>query len=85
MLCRIYGFHAINDKTFIVMGNVFSSHIQIDSLYDLKGSTVGRTSSGPVKRDLDFNRSIRLSPMHKTAFLNQIKADAHVRRRLARH
>jgi len=36
MLCRIYGFHAINNTTFIVMGNVFSTHLQIDQLYDLK-------------------------------------------------
>lgn len=59
------------------MGNVFSTHLSIDDLYDLKGSTVGRTAGqSSVKKDLDFNRTIRLSPEHKELFLQQLNADA---------
>ena len=45
----------MDDIHFIIMGGVFQTNIEITEFYDLKGSTVGRTSKGTLpKKDLDI-------------------------------
>jgi 1-phosphatidylinositol-4-phosphate 5-kinase len=53
---------------FIVMNNVFQSALPLTKQYDLKGSTLGRTSrgegagakSGRVLKDLDLDIKLKL-------------------------
>jgi Phosphatidylinositol-4-phosphate 5-Kinase len=71
------------DKKFIVMNNVFDTGIGMDMIFDLKGSTVSRTTesvdgSQAVLKDTDFQKSkikIYLSDADKAFILNQIKLD----------
>jgi len=71
---------------FIVMGNLFSTPLEIDVRYDLKGSIYGRTSRKPgvqldksiALKDLDFTadkKAINLSQDDKQLFLRQIEID----------
>ena len=56
-LVRIYGWYEIDDQQFIVMGNIFQTHLPLNEVYDLKGSTVGRTNkNGFVKKDKDIKK-----------------------------
>ena len=52
---------------FIVMNNVFQTHLPIHRLYDLKGSTCGRgqgaaepAGAGTILKDLDLNIQLKL-------------------------
>ena len=51
---------------FIVMNNVFQGALPIGKQYDLKGSTLGRTSgadaakTGTVLKDLDLDMKLKL-------------------------
>jgi hypothetical protein len=61
LICRIYGSHEISGNNFIVMGNVLESPLPLSSIFDLKGSTVGRTNpNGFVKKDLDLKKKINI-------------------------
>jgi 1-phosphatidylinositol-4-phosphate 5-kinase len=58
LMVRMYASHEIDNTAFVVMGNCFESPYNIDLIYDLKGSTVGRTNpNGFVKKDLDLLES----------------------------
>ena len=37
--------HAVVQARFVVMGNVFPTDVRLHRRYDLKGSTLGRTSA----------------------------------------
>eukprot|EP01080_Neovahlkampfia_damariscottae_P002181 gene2181-2045_t len=55
LIVRIYGWYEIDDVHFIIMGGIFQTNIDVVEFYDLKGSTVGRTSKGAFpKKDLDI-------------------------------
>lgn len=78
LLSRLYGLHQLNDANFIVMENVFATDKQIHSVFDLKGSTIGRTNpDGSVKKDLDFDQStrIRLGFQRKGMLMHQLERD----------
>jgi 1-phosphatidylinositol-4-phosphate 5-kinase len=71
---------------FIIMGNLFSTPLELDLRYDLKGSVYGRTSRKPgvpidksiALKDLDFKddkMSIRMMAEDKQIFLRQIEID----------
>jgi hypothetical protein len=81
LLVRYYGLYKINHSPFVVMGNCFVTDINIHEIYDLKGSTYGRTNKGPgVKKDLDFTEAgLRLKlGLRKGKFLTQLGADVEV-------
>lgn len=76
LLCRYYGLHKINNVIFVVMGNAFDTNIKITEVYDLKGSTIGRTNPGEgVKKDLDLKQSINLGEARKARLIEQLTLD----------
>lgn len=70
----------MNNIPFIIMGNVFESSTKIPEVYDLKGSTVGRSNPGEgVKKDLDFTskrKYIKLDGTLRKQFIQQLEKDA---------
>jgi hypothetical protein len=55
LLVRIYGWFEFDEINFIIMGGVFQTSLPINEFYDLKGSTIGRSSKGTFpKKDLDI-------------------------------
>jgi 1-phosphatidylinositol-4-phosphate 5-kinase len=98
LIPRIFGFHNINyaskrknlKKSFIVMENLFSSGLEVHLRFDLKGSTVGRTTDpnedfSVARKDLDFNRGglkIKLSKATREKLLTQISKDSSFFERL---
>eukprot|EP01120_Amphizonella_sp_Union-15-10_P002730 TRINITY_DN13030_c0_g1_i1.p1 TRINITY_DN13030_c0_g1~~TRINITY_DN13030_c0_g1_i1.p1 ORF type:complete len:269 (+),score=37.96 TRINITY_DN13030_c0_g1_i1:1-807(+) len=76
-LTKYCGLHEIDNNTFVVMQNVFDTTRTIHEIYDLKGSTVGRSNpNAGVKKDLDFQKMITL-PLHlKKRFLTQLNNDS---------
>eukprot|EP01121_Diplochlamys_sp_Union-15-3_P012493 TRINITY_DN3748_c0_g1_i2.p1 TRINITY_DN3748_c0_g1~~TRINITY_DN3748_c0_g1_i2.p1 ORF type:complete len:194 (+),score=27.44 TRINITY_DN3748_c0_g1_i2:454-1035(+) len=59
------------------MLNVFISTKEINEIYDLKGSTLGRSNpNGSVKKDLDWKKKIALPKDIKDELLKQIENDA---------
>lgn len=89
-LARIYGMHRVkmyhlNRKVhFVIMGSVFDTPSQINTIYDLKGSLVGRSAtpaereSGGVLKDNDLLADgVKLKLGSKRdLFLSQIEKDA---------
>lgn len=59
-------------------GNTFESSVKIDEIYDLKGSTKGRTSKGFVKKDLDLQKKLLFGKEEKKKFIEQIERDSEV-------
>lgn len=98
LIQKFFGFHNIKyykesekvNKNFIIMDNLFSSGHEIHLRFDLKGSTVGRTTDPDedfsiARKDIDFNRSgmkIKLSPGDKDAVIEQIRKDCQFFERL---
>jgi len=88
LLCRFYGLHRITPKRgrhvrFVVMNNIFQTHLKIHEHYDLKGSTVGRYASQKEKakttpnfKDMDLNKHIRIGPELGKELLYQLTTDA---------
>jgi 1-phosphatidylinositol-4-phosphate 5-kinase len=63
------------------MANVFETRLPIDKVFDLKGSTYGRTNpdANGVQKDLDWesqNRKIFVDPGTRQSLLHQLKLDA---------
>lgn len=91
LIPKFFGFHNIKfasktknlKKNFIVMENLFCSGLEIHMRFDLKGSSVGRTTDpaedfSVARKDMDFNRSglkIKLSTSMRDKVLNQIGKD----------
>jgi len=105
LLIHFYGLHSLRVKKnggrstntstyqklyFVVMGNMFSTHLDIQRRYDLKGSRLGRSTPEDQRgdetvalRDNDFVddvkngviKKIRLNPAKRTALIEQIKRD----------
>eukprot|EP01027_Heterolobosea_sp_BB2_P010369 GEZU01015219.1.p1 GENE.GEZU01015219.1~~GEZU01015219.1.p1 ORF type:complete len:170 (-),score=29.06 GEZU01015219.1:40-549(-) len=81
LLARFYGLHKIDDTPFVVMENIFETNEEIHLIYDLKGSTLGRTNAGGyIRKDLDFENEcrIRLGPERRAIFLSQLEKDIKV-------
>jgi 1-phosphatidylinositol-4-phosphate 5-kinase len=64
MIGRFFGLHKINQTAFVVMENVFQTNIPIHRVYDLKGSTVNRSTvqGESVQKDMDLNQYCFLPP-----------------------
>jgi len=104
LLIHFYGLHSLRVKKngrnansstyqklyFVVMGNMFSTHLDIQRRYDLKGSRVGRSTPQDHRRDEtialrdnDFVdevndgtiKAIKLNPATRLALIEQIKRD----------
>mmetsp|Transcript_2622 Transcript_2622/g.5091 ORF Transcript_2622/g.5091 Transcript_2622/m.5091 type:complete len:593 (-) Transcript_2622:184-1962(-) len=94
LLVRICGMHKVRlstvgrDMHFVIMKSVYSNAAsrKIHSVYDLKGSTLGRLAktNEPVWKDLDLIRNkqmFKLGPLREK-FLEQVKSDAEFLERL---
>lgn len=57
LLAKMFGIYKIRDKFFVALENIFFNKNHIDVIYDLKGSTMGRTnqSGKGAFKDLDFD------------------------------
>ncbi|KAJ3120861.1 Phosphatidylinositol-4-phosphate 5-kinase [Nowakowskiella sp. JEL0407] len=91
LLSRIFGLHRVklpgNKKIhFVVMGNVFPSNKDIHEVYDLKGSTVGRSipeeearkNPRAVMKDLNWinrNKKLYLGEEKKSKLVEQMELD----------
>ncbi len=92
MYCKLYdiGMHRIKmyhlrrKVHFVIMSSVFDTAAQINTIYDLKGSLVGRSAtekeraSGGVLKDCDLiadHRKLHLGPK-KLDFMRQLNSDA---------
>lgn len=80
LITRYYGLHKLNEMPVVIMGNVFETNRKLHEVYDLKGSTIGRTNptGKGVLKDLDFsnnNRRIRIGSTRKQRLLAQIERD----------
>lgn len=91
LLVRILGMHRVKmyhlrrKVHFVIMSSVFDTAEEIHNIYDLKGSTIGRSatlkekSSGGVLKDQDLlnaGRKFHLSNK-KDALIKQITSDAY--------
>jgi 1-phosphatidylinositol-4-phosphate 5-kinase len=97
LITRFYGLYSIkpldsNEKNvrFVIMNNVFDTELEIHEKYDLKGSTVGRSSQKDVVeidlkkkkniilKDLDIKenkKKIKIEKKLKEQLLTQLKSD----------
>eukprot|EP01025_Chloroclados_australasicus_P064321 TRINITY_DN8580_c3_g1_i6.p2 TRINITY_DN8580_c3_g1~~TRINITY_DN8580_c3_g1_i6.p2 ORF type:complete len:501 (-),score=43.13 TRINITY_DN8580_c3_g1_i6:340-1842(-) len=97
LLTKFYGLHritAINGRAvrFVVMGNIFQTHLKLHRRYDLKGSTFGRTvgqwpppgqdpkeaGDPPVFKDLDLNVSFKLEKSWQHRLIKQLEVDSQL-------
>lgn len=70
---------------FVIMNNWFNTSFTPNEVYDLKGSTVGRTNiegKGSILKDLDIKRKLYMRSDLKEKFLEQLEKDAQF---LAQH
>ena len=83
-------YHLHRNVHFVIMGSVFDTPEQINVIYDLKGSLVGRRATpaerqgGGVLKDMDLieDRCVIELGSKKEMFLAQLKKDAEF---LAQH
>jgi Ca2+-binding EF-hand superfamily protein len=76
LISRVYGCFIFDGKGFIVMKNVFATHRRIDEIYDLKGSTVARSSpEGPVFKDMDLTQKILVGKEKRSKLLSIMYKD----------
>ena len=89
LLTRMFGLHSIRlasgkDICFIVMENVFSSELEVQEQYDLKGSTIDRQVevgdasdlSRITRKDLDLQRKVQIGFTRKSLLMQQIECDS---------
>lgn len=81
---RVKMYHLRRKVHFVIMRSVFDSPVQIHTIYDLKGSLIGRSAtekeraSGGVLKDNDLiadKRTLHLG-VKKPAFMEQLEKDA---------
>lgn len=94
LLPRFYGVYSMKHEgiggmvRFVVMNNVFATPSPLNEVYDLKGSTLGRSSGedvpkGSLLKDLDIKRKFHLPDAAvEERFLEQLQADSQF---LAQH
>jgi 1-phosphatidylinositol-4-phosphate 5-kinase len=97
LLCRFYGMHRVKMKFlgeeihFVIMGSVFDTNKTIHTIYDLKGSTLGRITkqedcdAGAVQKDLNLANSkkkILLGPAHVKLLADTLRSDIDLLTRL---
>ncbi|XP_014489750.1 phosphatidylinositol 4-phosphate 5-kinase 5-like isoform X3 [Vigna radiata var. radiata] len=93
LLTKYYGLHCVKlngpiqkKVRFIIMGNLFSSEFITHRRYDLKGSSLGRTSDKPeteisettILKDLDLNFIFQLEKSNFEEFCRQVDLDCEI-------
>jgi 1-phosphatidylinositol-4-phosphate 5-kinase len=90
LITRFYGLYSIkpldsNEKNvrFVIMNNVFDTELEIHEKYDLKGSTVGRSSQKDVVEiDLKKKKNIILKDLDITENKKKIKIEKKLKEQL---
>ncbi|XP_057981991.1 phosphatidylinositol 4-phosphate 5-kinase 9 isoform X2 [Malania oleifera] len=86
LITKFFGLHRIKPSSgqkfrFVVMGNMFCTELRIHRRFDLKGSSLGRSTDkveideNTTLKDLDLNYCFYLEPSWREALLNQIEID----------
>ena len=86
-ITRFFGLHALSRGgakiIFVVMQNIFLNQLPIRDTYDLKGSTINRSTpqeqrvAGVALKDNDFDkRKLYVSATDRTALLKQLRDDS---------
>ncbi|KAF7087177.1 hypothetical protein CFC21_090384 [Triticum aestivum] len=89
LITKFFGLHRVKPSSgqkfrFVVMGNMFCTELRIHRRFDLKGSSLGRSTDkieideNTTLKDLDLNYSFYLEPSWREALL---KAPQHLRTR----
>ncbi|KAK7378063.1 hypothetical protein VNO80_03499 [Phaseolus coccineus] len=93
LLTKYYGLHCVKlngpiqkKVRFIIMGNLFCSEFITHRRYDLKGSSLGRTSDKPeteisettILKDLDLNFLFQLEKSQFEDFCRQVDMDCEI-------
>ncbi|KAL5150093.1 Phosphatidylinositol 4-phosphate 5-kinase 9 [Glycine soja] len=87
LITKFFGLHRIIPSSgqkfrFVVMGNMFCTELRIHRRYDLKGSSLGRSSDkieideNTTLKDLDLNYCFYLEPSWRESLLKQIEIDS---------
>ncbi|TKY52992.1 Phosphatidylinositol 4-phosphate 5-kinase 9 [Spatholobus suberectus] len=87
LITKFFGLHRIIPSSgqkfrFVVMGNMFCTELRIHRRFDLKGSSLGRSSDkieideNTTLKDLDLNYCFHLEPSWRESLLNQIEIDS---------
>ncbi|ONK57275.1 uncharacterized protein A4U43_C10F18400 [Asparagus officinalis] len=87
LITKFFGLHRVIPSSgqkfrFVVMGNMFCTELRIHRRFDLKGSSLGRSSKNieidenTTLKDLDLNYSFYLEPSWRDALLKQIEIDS---------
>ncbi|KAF8114738.1 hypothetical protein N665_0034s0077 [Sinapis alba] len=90
LVIRFYGLHCVKltgtiqkKVRFVIMGNLFCSEYSVHRRFDLKGSSLGRTTDKPesqinsntILKDLDLNFIFRLQKVWYQEFIRQVDKD----------
>ncbi|KAM7531703.1 hypothetical protein LguiB_035113 [Lonicera macranthoides] len=87
LITKFFGLHRIKPSSgqkfrFVVMGNMFCTELRIHRRFDLKGSSLGRSTNKveidetTTLKDLDLNYCFYLEPLWRNALLKQIEIDS---------
>ncbi|KAK9153854.1 hypothetical protein Sjap_001334 [Stephania japonica] len=87
LITKFFGLHRIKPSSgqkfrFVVMGNMFCTELRIHRRFDLKGSSLGRSTDNveidenTILKDLDLNYCFYLEPSWREALLKQIEIDS---------
>ncbi|ESW34790.1 hypothetical protein PHAVU_001G181400 [Phaseolus vulgaris] len=87
LITKFFGLHRIKPSSgqkfrFVVMGNMFCTELRIHRRFDLKGSSLGRSSDkieideNTTLKDLDLNYCFYLEPSWRESLLKQIEIDS---------
>uniref|UniRef100_A0ACD5UHZ0 Uncharacterized protein n=2 Tax=Avena sativa TaxID=4498 RepID=A0ACD5UHZ0_AVESA len=87
LVTKFFGLHRVTPSSgqkfrFVVMGNMFCTELRIHRRFDLKGSSLGRSTEkikideNTTLKDLDLNYSFYLEPSWRDALLKQIETDS---------
>ncbi|XP_010267271.1 PREDICTED: phosphatidylinositol 4-phosphate 5-kinase 9-like [Nelumbo nucifera] len=87
LITKFFGLHRIKPSSgqkfrFVVMGNMFCTELRIHRRFDLKGSSLGRSSENieidenTTLKDLDLNFCFYLEPSWRESLLQQIEIDS---------
>ncbi|WOL18959.1 phosphatidylinositol 4-phosphate 5-kinase 9 [Canna indica] len=87
LITKFFGLHRIKPFSgqkfrFVVMGNMFCTELRIHRRFDLKGSSLGRSTDNveidenTTLKDLDLDYCFYLEPSWRDALLKQIEIDS---------
>lgn len=88
LITKFFGLHRVKPSSgqkfrFVVMGNMFCTELRIHRRFDLKGSSLGRSSDkieideNTTLKDLDLNYCFYLEPSWRDSLLKQIEIDSN--------